>query len=115
MGIAIKICYNVKTGGNNMYYLNFKDYVVIFFKSAIMTLCISPILLLPLLNCKFAIWLCNYLEIPYDFCLTMMSPGFALEVVIVLSFFEFIIGCYLVDKLKNNKFIKAIYDKIYYM
>ena len=115
MGIAIKICYNVKTGGNNMYHLNFKDYVVIFFKSVIIILCISPVLLLPLFNSKFSIWLCNYLEIPYDFCMTVISPGFALEVVIVLSFFEFIIGCYLVDKLKNNKFIKAIYDKIYYM
>ena len=98
-----------------MYYLNFKDYVVIFFKSVIMTLCISPVLLLPFLNSKFAIWFCDYLEIPYDFCLTVMSPGFALEVSIVLSFFEFIIGCHLVDILKNNKLIKAIYDKIYFM
>lgn len=109
------MCYNIETGGNNMYYLNFKDYVVIFFKSVIMTLCISPVLLLPFLNSKFAIWFCDYLEIPYDFCLTVMSPGFALEVSIVLSFFEFIIGCHLVDKLKNNKLIKAIYDKIYFM
>lgn len=98
-----------------MYYLNFKDYVIIVFKSLIMTLCISPVLLLPFVNLKLAILFCNYLEVPYNFCLTIMSPGFALEVVIVLSFIELMVGSYLVDKIKNIKIVKTIYDKIYYM
>ena len=98
-----------------MYCSNLKDYVVIFLKSVILTFCISPILVLPLVNTKLSYLFCNYLGVPYDFCLTMMSPGLALEVVIVLSFFEFLIGWYLVNRIKKIKFVKAIYDRICYM
>ena len=114
MGIAIKLCYNIETGGDNMY-LSFWDCVVCFIKSFIITMIITPLFLLIKINCDIGVAYCNYLEVPLDFGFTMMSPGLALEVVIVLSFFEFLIGWYLVNRIKKIKFVKAIYDRICYM
>ena len=48
--------------------------------------------------------LCTSLEIPKDLALTMMSPGFFNEIVILLVVFETITIAYFVNKLsKNNK------------
>ena len=52
------------------------------------------------------------MNIPYDFALTVMSPGFAIEVAIVLSFIEISVVIWLFNKLKRFKLIKLMSDSI---
>lgn len=113
MGIAIKLCYNVKTGGDNMY-LSFWDCVVCFIKSFIITMIISPLFILIKINCDIGVAYCNYLEVPLDFGFTVMSPGLAFEIAFVLSLIEFILIYFIFNKLSRVKFIKKIYNSIYY-
>ncbi len=108
------MCYNVEAGGYNMY-LRFWNCVACFIKIFIITIIILPLFFLIKINFDIGVAYCNYLNVSPDFCLTVMTPGLALGVAIILSFFEFISGCYLIDKLKQIKLIKVIYDKIYYM
>ena len=44
---------------------------------------------------------CDFMNIPYDFALTVMSPGFAIEVAIVLSVIEISVVIWLFNKLKR--------------
>ena len=113
MGIAIKLCYNIETGGDNMY-LSFWDCVLCFIKSFIITMIISPLFLLIKINCDIGVAYCNYLEVPLDFGFTMMSPGLAFEIAFVLSLIEFILIYFIFNKLSRVKFIKKIYNSIYY-
>lgn len=57
---------------------------------------------------------CNFLKVPLDFTLSVMSPGMALEVTIVLFVFEIIGICVLVSKSKflNGlaKYLFNLYD-----
>lgn len=41
------------------------------------------------------------MNIPYDFALTVMSPGFAIEVAIILSVIEISVVIWLFNKLKR--------------
>ena len=43
---------------------------------------------------------CNYVNIPKDFSLTVMSPGFAIEICIILFVFEIAILGFIINKLK---------------
>ena len=114
MGIAIKLCYNIETGGDNMY-LSFWDFVVCFIKSFIITMIITPLFLLIKINCDIGVAYCNYLEVPLDFGFTMMSPGLAFEIAFVLSLIEFIFIYFITSKLSKTKAIKNLYDKVYYL
>lgn len=44
---------------------------------------------------------CNYVNIPKDFSLTAMSPGFAIEICIILFIFEIAILTFIINKLKQ--------------
>ena len=114
MGIVIMLCYNIETGGDNMY-LSFWDLVVCFIKSFIITMIISPLFLLIKINCDIGVAYCNYLEVPLDFGFTMMSPGLAFEIAFVLSLIEFIFIYFITSKLSKTKAIKNLYDKVYYL
>lgn len=43
---------------------------------------------------------CNYVNISKDFSLTFMSPGFAIEICIILFVFEIAILAFIINKLK---------------
>lgn len=43
---------------------------------------------------------CNYVNIPKNFSLTFMSPGFAIEICIILFVFEIAILAFIINKLK---------------
>ncbi len=59
--------------------------------------------------------LCKSLEIPKDLALTMMSPGFFNEVIILLVVFETITIAYFINKLSRNKIINSLYYKIKFL
>ena len=44
---------------------------------------------------------CNYLNIPKDFALTVMSPGIAIEICVILFIFELAILMFSINKLKQ--------------
>ena len=75
---------------------------------------ISPLFFLIKINCDIGVAHCNYLEVPLDFGFTMMSPGLPFEIAFVLSLFEFILIYFIFNKLSRVKFIKKIYNSIYY-
>lgn len=95
-------------------YLSFWDCVVCFIKSFIITMIISPLFILIKINCDIGVAYCNYLKVPLDFGFTMMSPGLAFEIAFVLSLIEFILIYFIFNKLSRIKFIKKIYNSIYY-
>lgn len=96
-------------------YLSFWDYVVCFIKSFIITMIISPLFVLIKFNCDIGVAYCNYLKVPLDFGFTMMSPGLAFEIAFVLSLIEFILIYFIFNKLSRVKFVKKIYNSIYYL
>lgn len=94
-------------------YLNICDYIVCFIKSFIITMIISPVFLLIKINCDIGVAYCNYLNVPLDFGLTMMSPGLAFEISLVLSIIEFVLIYFIINRLSKIKFVKKLYNKIY--
>ena len=69
-------------------YITFEDAAISFLKAAFVTTLAVIQLLLTLQFYKLGCSYCDFMNIPYDFALTVMSPGFAIEVAIVLSFIE---------------------------
>lgn len=96
-------------------YLSFWDYVVCFIKSFILTMLISPLIVLTKINCDIGIAYCNYVNVPLDFGFTMMSPGLAFEIALVLSIIEFVLIYFIISRLSKIKVIKKLYNKIYYL
>lgn len=96
-------------------YLSFWDYVICFIKSFIITMLISQLIVLTKINCDIGIAYCNYLNVPLDFGFTMMSPGFAFEIALVLSIIEFVLIYFIISRLSKIKVIKKLYNKIYYL
>ncbi len=93
-------------------YLSFLDIVICFLKTTFLTLlCVVQAFLTHIfynIGCSY----CNMIGVPNDFTLTMMSPGMAIEVAIILTVLEVALICWIVSKLKKVKFIQKIYDKI---
>lgn len=96
-------------------YLSFWDYVVCFIKSFILTMLISPLIVLTKINCDIGMAYCKYLNVPLDFGFTMMSPGLAFEIALVLSIIEFVLIYFIISRLSKIKVIKKLYNKIYYL
>lgn len=84
-------------------HLDFKDVCLIFIKTFIITLIIVGLLLLIHFDYNIGIKYCEILNIPKDFALTMVSPGMAIEVSIIMFVVE-MIGLYFI--IKNFKKIK---------
>lgn len=84
-------------------YLNFKDVCLIFIKTFIITLIVVGLLLLIRFDYNIGIKYCEILNIPKDFALTMVSPGMAIEVAIIMFVVE-MIGLYFI--IKNLKKIE---------
>ena len=84
-------------------YLSFKDIMLAVLKSIILTSILVGLSALGMLDYQLGIGYCNLMNIPKDLALTMVSPGMAIEVGIILFVFEFIALCLLVKQLKKIK------------
>ncbi len=82
-------------------YLNFNDYLICFIKSLLMSLLIPLIFFLTKINYIIGNSLCNYLNIPKNLTLTVMSPGFFVEVILILFFIEIIFVFFVIYKLSK--------------
>lgn len=93
-------------------YLSFLDVVICILKSAFFTSLFLVQMVLTHIFYNIGCSYCNMIGVPNDFTLTMMSPGMAIEVAIILTVLEVALICWIVSKLKKVKFIQKIYDKI---
>ncbi|MBQ7140893.1 MAG: hypothetical protein IJO32_05260 [Bacilli bacterium] len=85
-------------------YLDFKDVCLIFIKTLIITLIVVGLLFLIRFDYNIGIRYCEILNIPKDFALTMVSPGMAIEVAIIMFVVE-MIGLYFIIKMLKNRVI----------
>ncbi len=94
-----------------MYY-DLRDFICDFFKIAIALALIIILgglaIYLVHTNINFAYYISDKLEIPRDLSITTMSAGFANNIIIILTVFEFGFGIWLVNKITNT----TIYDNI---
>ena len=95
-------------------YLTLKDFVRAIFKSFMIVLIILFMVFLLDKNISFANYLCKKMEIPRDLSLTVMSFGFANEVILLSSVFELGIILYIYFKIINNRQVMNLYYKLMY-
>lgn len=90
-----------------MYGLDLEDYARVIIKSLILTFICAMFLFgayyLIRLNINVAYYISDITGIPRDLELTVMSAGFANNIIILLTTFEFGIIIYLVNKITNTK------------
>lgn len=84
-------------------YLSFKELMLAVLKGIIIISIVVGLVALGILDYHLGIGYCNLLNIPKDLALTMVSPGMAIEVGILLFVFEFIEFCFAVKFLKSFK------------
>jgi len=92
--------------------MEFRDYVGVVLKTVILTLIFVPLLIggvyLVHSNINIAYYISDALDIPRDLSLTVMSAGFANNIIILMTVFEFGFGLWLVNKLTKT----TIYDNV---
>lgn len=88
-------------------YLSFKDICLICLKSFILALIFSGLVFLMSFNYNVGISYCELLNIPKDFALTIISPGMAIEVAIIMFVIEMVIFFLLIKKLKRVKLFNS--------
>lgn len=107
-----------------MMYLDFKDYVFVALKSLLATMIVVPFLLgigfLIKTNIDFAYYISDVNGILRDLTLTVMSLGFANNIIVLMSVFEFGVIYYLFNKLKKVyinlwKFIINLWNRLIYV
>lgn len=88
-------------------YLSFKELMLSVLKGIIIISIVVGLVALSILDYHLGIGYCIILNIPKDLALTVVSPGMAIEVGIVLFVFEFIALFFAVKVLKRfNTFDK---------
>lgn len=95
-----------------MYELTIGDLFRIVFKSILITLLVAPLFVIAYylvhININFAYYISDVTNIPRDLSFTMVSAGFANNIIILSSVFEFGIGCWLINKLTKTKLFNNI-------
>lgn len=95
-------------------YLNFEDICMSIFKCLIWTIFIFLIFHINVFNYNIGVSFCGIMEIPKDFTLTMVSPGMAINVTIIMFVMEMIVFFFIVKKLRKiqivNKFFEFLCD-----
>lgn len=99
--------------------LDFEDYIIITFKSLLLSLILAPFIIglvyLIDMNINFSNIICNISGIPKDLALTVMSPGFGNEIIILTTTFEFCIIFYVINKFVKTKLFNTIYEFVCYL
>lgn len=88
-------------------YLSFRDICLICLKVFLLTLIFLGLFFLILFNYNVGISYCEFLNIPKDFALTIVSPGMAIEVAIIMLVIEMVILFLLIKKLKRIKLFNS--------
>lgn len=88
-------------------YLSFKDICLICLKAFILTLIFSGLVFLMQFNYNIGISYCELLNIPKDFTLTVISPGMAIEVAIIMLVMEMVIFFLILKKIKRIKLFNS--------
>lgn len=88
-------------------YLSFKDICLICLKAFILTLIFSRLVFLMQLNYNIGISYCELLNIPKDFALTVISPGMAVEVALIMLVIEMVVFFLLFKELKRIKLFNS--------
>lgn len=90
----------------------FSDYVSIVLKSIVLSLLCLPIIIgityLIEFNFNIANYISNVSGIPSDMSISMMSLGFANNIVVLLSAVEFGLCVYFYDKIANTTVYKKV-------
>lgn len=73
-------------------YLSFKDICFIILKSLTLYLILVGLFSLFCFNYSLGVNYCEIMDIPRDLALTVFSPGIAIEIAILLSFFELLLA-----------------------
>lgn len=89
-------------------YLDFKDVCIIVLKSIAWTIIICLFFGLCIFNYNLGVLFCNYMNIPKDLALTIMSPGMAVEVSILLFAIESIILFFIIKYLIRIKLFNLL-------
>ena len=88
-------------------YMSLKDLFLCILKSLLLISILGGLYLLGMFDYKLGIGYCNLMNIPKDLTFTIVSPGMAIEVGILLFVFE-LVGLYFVVKLlRRNKYIDS--------
>ena len=89
-------------------YLSFKDICLVCLKAFILTLIFSGLVFLMQFNYNIGISYCELLNIPKDFALTVISPGMAIEVAIIMLVIEMVVFFLLFKELKRIKLFTTL-------
>lgn len=93
-------------------YLSFFDIIICMIKAISCTTLVAIQGIITYLFYNVGCEYCDMLGIPYDFSLTVTSPGMALEVAIILTVIEFALIVWIINKLKKIKIVQSLADKI---
>ena len=93
-------------------YLSFFDIIICLFKAISCTTLVVIQGIITYLFYNVGCEYCDMIGVPYDFSLTVTSPGMALEVAIILTVIECALILWIVNKLKKLKIVQSISDKI---
>ncbi len=88
-------------------YLSFKDICLISLKSLILTLIFLGLFLLVKFDYNVGISYCGLLNIPKGFAFTIISPGMAIEVAIIMFVIEMVVFFLVIKKLKRIKLFNS--------
>ena len=88
-------------------YLSFRDICLVCLKAFLLTLIFLGLFFLIRFNYNVGISYCQFLNIPKDFALTIVSPGMAIEVAIIMLVIEMVILFLLIKKLKRIKLFNS--------
>ena len=88
-------------------YLSFKDICLVCLKAFVLTLIFSGLVFLMQFNYNIGISYCELLNIPKDFALTVISPGMAIEVAIIMLVIEMVVFFLLFKELKRIKLFNS--------
>lgn len=91
-------------------YMSFKDFLLCVLKALILTSILAGLYRLVMYNYKLGLAYCNFLNIPKDLAFSVVSPGMAIEVSILLLVIE-LVGFYFIAKLlRISKYINNLFD-----
>ena len=93
-------------------YLSFFDIIICMFKAISCTTLVVIQVIITYLFYNVGCAYCDMIGVPYDFSLTVTSPGMALEVAIILTVIEFALIVWIINKLKKIKTVQSLSDKI---
>lgn len=93
-------------------YLSFSDIIGCILKAILIAFLFAIQCLIMYAFYNVGCMYCDLINVPYDFAISVASPGMALEVAFILTVIELGLIVWLVNKLQNVKFIKKVTEKL---